>query len=151
MQEGEELDIFVPTGAAGNACSGVIASLMGIPVKLFVATNENENVEAFLNKGILRIGGDVITTPANAMDIGSPYNLERIIYLFSESTELTASYMTECESCSDATVKISDELLIKIRTVVQGSKKVHAEDIYETMRSIWRLNKYMVIIISFTR
>lgn len=66
---GEALDIFLPTGAAGNLVSGVICNLMGFPIKFFPATNENDNVHAFLNKGQLRLGGTIISTPANAMDI----------------------------------------------------------------------------------
>jgi threonine synthase len=145
-QEGEEVDIFVPTGAAGNVSAAILASLMGASINLFVATNENDNVEAFFNKGELRIGGEVKSTPASAMDIGSAYNLERILYFISGSVDVTADLMTRAETNS---VQVPLELLAKIRQFVIGCKKVSTDTIYETILSCWELNDYIVRLFLF--
>lgn len=145
LKEGQPLDIFIPTGAAGNLAAGLVASLMGVPIKLFPATNANDNVHAFLNKGHLRMGGKVLLTPANAMDIRFPYNLERIIYFLSNSAESTADFMKTCESSADNIAVIGPGLMQRIQEIIPESRSISNQEIREAVLNCWNTNGYMVI------
>jgi len=147
IQEGKDLDIFVPTGAVGNGSSAILASLMGVPLKLFISTNENDNVEAFFNKGLLRFGGPVKTTPANAMDIGFAYNLERILYFMSNfDCELTRELMEFATQSSTSEATIPILISTKIEQIVGKCKKIPTDQIYSTIKSCWQKNHYMVCL-----
>lgn len=74
----------VPSGNFGNLTAGVIAARMGLPVKQFVAaTNVNDVVPEYLEKGILRARPSVQTI-SNAMDVGNPSNFERMRTLYAD-------------------------------------------------------------------
>lgn len=141
ISEEEEgpINVIVPTGAAGNLCSGLYAKLMGIPLNLYTTTNENDCVSMLLSKGVLSMGKEIIPTSASAMDICNPYNVERILHLFTTDPETVKSIM--------ATVgphEIDEEIVKKLQAHVKGSKSVEDSLIFETMRSIYEINDYLV-------
>ncbi len=127
---------FVST--VGNITAGIIARLMGIPINLFCATNVNDNVEMFFNSGVYEMGGPVVHTPSNAMDIRYPYNVERIVYLFTNA-ETTVDIVTTTDRCH-----ILPETKFKISNCVNGSCKVETSRIYDTMKRCWEQNDFMV-------
>lgn len=74
----------VPSGNLGNLCAGVLATAMGLPLAGFVAAhNANDHFPR-----VLRGEADAADAPAtvatlsNAMDVGAPSNLERLVGLF---------------------------------------------------------------------
>ena len=72
----------VPSGNLGNLTAGLIAWKMGLPVKRFIAaTNANDVFGRYLDTGVYAPGG-ALTTLSNAMDVGDPGNLPRILALF---------------------------------------------------------------------
>ncbi|KAG4077108.1 hypothetical protein HA402_016095 [Bradysia odoriphaga] len=137
LREGNEIDVFVPTGAAGNITAGIIARLLGIPINLFCATNINDNVEIFFNSGVYEMGGNVEETPANAMDIRYPYNVERIFYLFTDA-ETTLNIVTKDKSHISAATKS------KISNSVNGSFKAETSLIFDTLKRTWEQNHFMI-------
>jgi threonine synthase len=77
-QEREDLVISVPSGNFGNLTAGLIAKVMGLPVKHFVAaTNMNDTVPRYLKTGEWDPKGTVATL-SNAMDVSNPNNWPRI-------------------------------------------------------------------------
>lgn len=114
---------------------------MGVPISLFCATNINDNVEMFFASGLYEMGGSVFETPANAMDIRYPYNVERILYLFTDA-QTTATLMKNNSSY------IPSETKAKISEYVNGSFKAETTLIYETMKQCWEQNNFMVIFTS---
>lgn len=110
---------------------------MGIPINLYCATNINDNVETFFKSGVYEMGGSVVETPANAMDIRYPYNVERIFYFFTDA-ETTASVVTKDRS------DISTATKSKISMYVNGSFKAETSLIYATMKQCWEENHFMV-------
>lgn len=76
-------------------------------------------------------------TPANAMDIRYPYNVERISYLFTDA-KTTLDIVTANKS------QISAETKSKISENVKGSFKVETSLIYDTLESTWDQNHFMV-------
>jgi threonine synthase len=79
---GREIVFSVPSGNFGNLTAGLIAKMMGLPIKRFIAANNsNDVVFKYLSTGIYRTRPSV-TTIANAMDVGDPSNFARIQDLF---------------------------------------------------------------------
>jgi threonine synthase len=72
----------VPSGNFGNLTGGILAKRMGLPIDHFVvSTNRNDVVPKFLQTGIFE-ARDSIQTISNAMDVGNPSNLARMIDLY---------------------------------------------------------------------
>ncbi|MEQ1574515.1 MAG: threonine synthase [Vicinamibacterales bacterium] len=82
-----EATVSVPSGNFGNLTAGLIAKRMGLPVRRFVAaTNLNDVVPAYLRSGRYEPRPS-IRTVANAMDVGTPSNFERIRWLYRDDLE----------------------------------------------------------------
>ena len=76
--------ISVPSGNLGNITAGLFAKKMGIPIAKFIgATNRNDVFTEYLKTAIFNPRKSVLTL-SNAMDVGNPSNLERIIELYDE-------------------------------------------------------------------
>jgi threonine synthase len=77
----------VPSGNFGNLTAGLFAKFMGLPVKRFIAANnENDIVYKYLKSGKYEPRASV-STIANAMDVGAPSNFARILELYNHSYE----------------------------------------------------------------
>jgi len=71
-----------PSGNFGNLTAGLMAKRAGLPIERFVAaTNINDVVPAYLATGLFEPRASVRTL-ANAMDVGSPSNFERMSWLY---------------------------------------------------------------------
>ena len=80
----DEKAIFsVPSGNFGNLMGGIIAREMGLPVRKFIiSVNENNEVPEFLETGIYKTISPSINCISSAMNVGHPGNLARIIALY---------------------------------------------------------------------
>ena len=85
----EKFIFSVPSGNFGNVYSGYVAKKIGLPIdKLIIATNENDVLSTFTNKGYIKLK-TVKQTISPSMDIQLPSNLERFIYdLFRKNNKL---------------------------------------------------------------
>ena len=85
----EKFIFSVPSGNFGNVYSGYVAKKIGLPIdKLIIATNENDVLSTFTNKGYIKLK-KVKQTISPSMDIQLPSNLERFIYdLFKKNNKL---------------------------------------------------------------
>jgi len=73
----------VPSGNYGNLMGGIIARELGLPVKRFViSTNENKEVPEYLRTGTYEIISPSINCISSAMNVGHPSNLARIVALY---------------------------------------------------------------------
>lgn len=83
------LVVSVPSGNLGNLCAGVLAEKMGFPVDQFLlATNKNRVAVDYLHRNSFE-PRDSERTLSNAMDVGNPSNLHRLIALFQSHALLT--------------------------------------------------------------
>lgn len=74
--------ISVPSGNLGNLTAGLFAKRMGVPVEKFIgATNKNDVFTEYLSTAKFTPRKSVQTL-SNAMDVGNPSNLERIVELY---------------------------------------------------------------------
>lgn len=113
-----DLVISVPSGNFGNLTAGLFAKFMGLPVKRFIAANnENDIVYKYLKTGKYSPRSSV-STIANAMDVGTPSNFARILELYNHSHEGISSDMVG--------YRFSDQ------------------EIRETMKQVYEAEKYML-------
>ena len=77
----------VPCGNLGNLCAGLLAHRAGMPAAGFLAaTNANHAFVDFLERGTHEPRPS-IRTASNAMDVGDPSNLERILWLYGNDVD----------------------------------------------------------------
>ena len=97
IQEGDSINICVPTGNFGNILAAYYAKRMGVPVnKLICASNSNNVLTDFLRTGAYDRNRPFYTTVSPSMDILISSNLERLLYAFSgEDDKLVSDYMTQ--------------------------------------------------------
>jgi threonine synthase len=79
----DPLVISVPSGNFGNLMGGLIAKQLGLPVAKFVAAvNENDEFTKFLESGTYKKIEPSVSCLSNAMNVGHPSNLARIVDLY---------------------------------------------------------------------
>lgn len=79
-----EPTIIIPSGNVGNSCGSYWAKIIGAPIKnIVLALNKNRTILDYLESGIYEKRSSVATL-ANAMDVGDPSNIERLIDLFGD-------------------------------------------------------------------
>ncbi len=82
IQNGDVINITVPTGNFGNILAAYLAKQMGLPVKtLICASNDNKVLYDFFQTGTYDRKREFILTSSPSMDILISSNLERLIYL----------------------------------------------------------------------
>jgi threonine synthase len=80
---GEPVIFSIPSGNFGNMMGALLASRMGVPVeKIVVATNANDEVPQFLESGHYRKIMPSRCCISNAMNVGHPSNLARVVALY---------------------------------------------------------------------
>lgn len=79
----DKIIFSVPSGNYGNLMGGIIAREMGLPVSRFIiAANSNNEVPEYLRTGDYKKISPSINCISNAMNVGHPSNLARIIALY---------------------------------------------------------------------
>lgn len=81
IQDGEKINVVVPTGNFGNILAAFYAKNMGVPInKLICASNENKVLYDFFMTGDYDRNREFKLTSSPSMDILISSNLERLIY-----------------------------------------------------------------------
>ena len=84
LKDKNDVIISVPSGNFGNITAGLLSKMMGLPIKKFIAsTNANKAVPDFIKNGFYK-PCQTIQTISNAMDVGNPSNIKRIINLYNK-------------------------------------------------------------------
>lgn len=79
----DEIIFSVPSGNFGDLMGGIIAKHMGLPVKRFViSTNENDEVPVYFQNGNYKTIVPSRNCISSAMNVGHPSNMARIIDLY---------------------------------------------------------------------
>ncbi len=111
-----EVVFSVPSGNLGNLTAGIMAMKMGLPVQKFVsAVNQNRPFYYLLKYGKFEARAS-IKTYSNAMDVGNPSNVDRLLHLYKNDV----LKMTEDIHCRTVT----DEQTLNV------IRKVHANSGY---------------------
>lgn len=109
----KDLVFSVPSGNFGNICAGMVAHLMGMPVKQFVAAvNSNTTIPRFMNSGDYK-PQPTVATISNAMDVSDPSNFIRVLQLFENNRGLLSKKFSSFSYCDRATRAAMLELFTK--------------------------------------
>ena len=105
--EGDGVDVSVPTGNFGNIFAAYVARRMGVPLgRLLLGTNENNILSEFFNSGDYTRGA-VHHTISPSMDIQVASNFERFLYFgFGEDGPQVANFMEQFAQAGTASVPI---------------------------------------------
>ena len=102
---GEKVNFCVPTGNFGDILAGFLAKKLGLPVgTLLCASNANNVLTDFINTGVYDRRRPLHKTVSPSMDILVSSNLERLLYLVSEDTQLVAGLMNDLNTKGHYTV-----------------------------------------------
>lgn len=95
INDGEPINVVVPTGNFGNILAAYYAKKIGLPIgKLICASNDNKVLYDFFHTGEYDKNREFILTTSPSMDILISSNLERLIYLIAgEDSDKTLSLM----------------------------------------------------------
>ena len=110
QKTGHAPGIIIPTGNLGNAVAAFWAQKMGMPIReITIATNANLTLSHFYQTGKYEPRSSIHTL-ANAMDVGSPSNFERLQNLHPDAHQLKQI---------SSTVSVSDD---EIRHAIRHGK-----------------------------
>jgi len=96
IKMGDPVNFSVPTGNFGDILAGYLAKKLGLPVgTLICASNANNVLTDFIRTGTYDRRRPLHKTISPSMDILVSSNLERLLYLMSQDTELVAKLMQQ--------------------------------------------------------
>ncbi len=94
IADGEKIVFAVPSGNFGDLMGGVLAFKGGLPVDRFVvATNANDEVPRFVETGQYEKIDPSRVCISNAMNVGHPSNLARLVALYGGSMDETGAIL----------------------------------------------------------
>lgn len=142
LEEGELLNVVVPTGNFGNILAAYYAKRMGVPIgKLICASNENKVLFDFFQTGTYDRNREFVLTTSPSMDILISSNLERLIYLVSgENSEETKALMEALTA--DGSYTITDEMKERL-TEFAGGYATETETA-ECIRNVYEETGYVI-------
>lgn len=96
--------IAVPSGNLGNIAAGLLAKRSGLLMGNFIAAcNINDTITDFLETGV-HMPKQSVMTYSNAMDVGNPSNLIRILEMYQHDLSLIKSQLSSSKQTDDATI-----------------------------------------------
>ena len=92
LNSNKKIAVSVPSGNFGNITAGILAKKMGLPIKQFIAsTNANKTVPEYMRTNKY-IHSQSIQTISNAMDVGNPSNMKRIMDIYNNIESLKKDF-----------------------------------------------------------
>lgn len=115
INNGDKINIVVPTGNFGNILAAYYAKKMGLPIaKLICSSNSNNVLTDFINTGVYNKNREFHTTISPSMDILISSNLERFLYDLSGNNDKLISDLMH-KLTSDGVYEVSDRIKFKIK------------------------------------
>lgn len=137
IENGEEINVTVPTGNFGNILAAYYAKQMGVPIaKLICASNENKVLFDFFKTGKYDRNREFVLTSSPSMDILISSNLERLIYTIAGQDAKKNSELMEALK-KDGVYEITPEMKEKLSDFEGGysTEEETKETIGETYKS----------------
>ena len=106
----KEIVFSVPSGNFGNVCAGMIAQKLGLPIRHFIASNNENNVVTRYLKSNSYEPKPSVQTVSNAMDVGNPSNFIRIQAIYNNNFETLKSNLSSYSFTDDETKQALDEI-----------------------------------------
>jgi threonine synthase len=143
LQEGDKVNVVVPTGNFGNILAAFYASQMGLPIKrLICASNANNVLTEFIRTGLYDRNRVFVKTLSPSMDILISSNLERLLFeLTGHDAERVSTWMEE--------LKTKGKYQVDPTTAAQIDRLFWADfssddETQMTIRSIWQEKSYLL-------
>ena len=142
LENGQPMNVVVPTGNFGNILAAYYAGQMGIPMGKFIcASNENKVLTDFINTGVYDIRREFHLTNSPSMDILISSNLERLLYhLSGNNGEEVKGLMDALES--EKVYKVSDKIKAGLKDFYGGYATV--EETNETIGKVYAEENYLM-------
>lgn len=120
IENGDTINVVVPTGNFGNILAAYYAKLMGVKIgKLICASNVNKVLFDFFETGCYDRNRDFILTSSPSMDILISSNLERLIYkIAGEDSAKNAGLMKAL--ASEGRYEITSEMREQLKDFIGG-------------------------------
>jgi threonine synthase len=136
IEMGQEIDFCVPTGNFGNILAAYYAKQMGLPIRrLHCASNMNNILTDFFNKGEYDLHRDFYKTTSPSMDILISSNLERLLFEISgRNATLTAERMNALKK--DGVYKITPAEKTEIAKTFDGGF-ANEDEVVETIYDVF--------------
>jgi len=143
LEGGEALHVCVPTGNFGNILAAYYAKRMGVPLgKLICASNANNVLTDFLNRGVYDRNRPFYHTISPSMDILVSSNLERLLYdLTCGSARQVKGYMEAL--ASQGRYEVSEEVRARLERSFAAGWCADGEA-KETIGKVWREEGYLI-------
>ncbi len=142
IEEGEEINVVVPTGNFGNILAAYYAREMGIPIaRLICASNENKVLYDFFRTGCYDKNRDFILTSSPSMDILISSNLERLIYTIAGCDDQKNRALM-ADLASRGVYKITEEMKDKL-DVFYGNY-AGEEDTAAAIKRVYEKDRYVM-------
>ena len=143
IQNGDTVNVCVPTGNFGNILAAYYAKHMGVPFgRLICASNANNVLTDFLNTGIYDRNRPFHQTISPSMDILISSNLERLLFALSYGDDqLVKGYMDELSATGR--YEVSEELK---RGIAREFSAGFCDDetTKATIGKVWKERKYLL-------
>ena len=123
--------ISVPSGNFGNLTAGLIAKKMGLPINMFVAaTNSNDVFTKYLETSEY-LPKPSIKTISNAMDVGDPSNFKRILDLYNHNHQKIKNNIDSKSFTDEETINAMQEVYSNYNYIIDP----HGAVGYSAMKS----------------
>lgn len=142
IENGEEINVTVPTGNFGNILAAYYAKQMGVPIaKLICASNENKVLFDFFKTGKYNRNREFVLTSSPSMDILISSNLERLIYTIAGQDAKKNSELMEALK-KDGVYEITPEMKEKLSDFEGGYST--EEETKETIGGTYKSTGYVM-------
>ena len=143
IQNGDIVNVCVPTGNFGNILAAYYAKQMGVPIgKLICASNSNNVLTDFLKTGTYDRNRQFYTTMSPSMDILISSNLERLLFdLSGQDDELVRGYMSEL--AAEGKYTVSPAIRRKIETLFAAGY-CDDEQTQKVIGKMWSEHNYLI-------
>ena len=142
IQEGEAINVVVPTGNFGNILAAYFAKQMGIPIdKLICASNENKVLFVFFQTGVYDKNREFILTNSPSMDILISSNLERLVYMIAgQDAEKNSELMEALKS--KGVYALTDDMKANLGDFAAGYAT--ETEVQETIADVYKRTGYVI-------
>ena len=141
-EEGDKINVVVPTGNFGNILAAYYAKKMGLPVAKFIcASNANNVLTDFIRTGVYDRNRPFHTTISPSMDILISSNLERLLYDMADGDDAVIRGWF-ASLASDGRYEVSDAVKQKLSQEFYGGY-CNDEETKATIKHIFDKYSYL--------
>ena len=142
IKRGDKINIVVPTGNFGNILAAYYSREMGLPIGKFIcASNENNILSDFFNKGEYDKRRELILTESPSMDILVSSNLERLLFEASNRNCEEIKFLMQ-DLNKKGIYTISESIKENLKDFYGNFAK--QEEVYKAIKELYEEKGYLV-------